>query len=519
MKEAILNELNKTTTENGMVAFKSTKNPVLDLFATIGGMRHSDEESIISLLEDAYKANPRLTCKIIFYTRDIRGGLGERKIFRTCMNWIIENDEKVAKQLIPIISEYGRWDDLYIFNNTSLDNEMWDYLKHIFAEDLAQMAHGRKDVTLLAKWLKTPDASSKTTRRLGIETAIKMRKDHSVYKFKRDLKALRKYIDICERHMSLNEWDEINYENLPSRAHLVHSNAFRMHDGDRYDEYIKSVNDGKAKMNSSTLYPYDIVKPFIQNLYMRGHNAKVNIEALNAMWENLPNYATDSNLLIVADVSGSMTVNNFFPISVSVSLAMYYADKNTGIFNNIFMTFSEHPEFVKIKGDTLAKKVKNIINASWGFNTDIEAVFKKLLKLALENEISEEDMPKQIVIISDMQFDQAAGNFDVSFLEDIDKMYDEYGYERPNIIFWNANSSKVAFHALEDAKGIQLLSGASASAFKLLVDSLNMTPLEMMMKALSAERYDLVDKALDKAGFIKTGDLFQNINKSFIGDH
>jgi hypothetical protein len=270
-----------------------------------------------------------------------------------------------------------------------------------------------------------------------------------------------------------------------------------MHDGDRYDEYIKSVNDGKAKMNSSTLYPYDIVKPFIQRLYMRGHNDRVNIEALNAMWENLPNYATDSNLLIVADTSGSMTCNNLFPISVSVSLAMYYADKNTGIFNNLFMTFSEHPEFVKIEGDSLAKKVKNITNASWGFNTDIEAVFEKLLELGIRNEIPEEDMPKQIVIISDMQFDQAAGNFDVSFLEDIDKMYDEFGYERPNIIFWNANSSKVSFHALEDAKGIQLLSGSSASAFALLVDSLNMTPVEMMMNTLNKERYDLVDKTLD----------------------
>ena len=476
-------DAHRTYTENGAVALDSTFNPVLDLFSVIGALRSRSANEIIDLIDASYKVDPLMTVKIIFYARDIRGGLGERGTFRLAIKYLADNHPESMVNNIKLIPEFGRYDDLYYLVGTKLEDNMWAFMKDVHDSDLENMEAG-KPVTLLAKWMKTPDTSSKESRRLARLTSIHLGYSN-VKLYTLNLRKLRKYIKVLEVSMTNGEWNTIDYSAVPSRAAMIYRGAFTRHDNARYSEYISAVNAGKETIHADTLYPYDIY-----NKCMASCGTDPTLEAL---WNALPNYVSeDANALVMADVSGSMTWGDGMPIAVSVSLALYFAERTKGPFANLFMTFSADPQFVAIEGKTLYQKIRNIRNADWYGNTDIEAAFNRILDLAVSNNCKPEELPKSLIIISDMEFDCVADDRYNLMYDVMRKRYADAGYNIPNIVFWNVNSRHNTFQADAEQKGVQLVSGSSASSFKSLMAAVEMTPVEYMLSVINSGRYDAV---------------------------
>lgn len=473
LANAMNNDSNKTYTENGQIAYASTLNKCLDLFSTIGALRDTDTTRIQRLFADAYAENPLAATKILFYARDIREGLGERETFRKLLKYAATYHPECIKHNIHLIGEYGRYDDLYTLIGTPLENNMWLFMSKQFEDDRIAMANN-ESISLLAKWIKTADASSPKTKALGILTAQKL--NYSVYDFKRIVRAMRKYLNVVERKMTRDEWSNIEYSAVPSLAMLRYRNAFRRHDEDRFNEFINNAITGKTKINANALFPYDIVEKY---LYGDHDN-----DSLEAQWRQLPNYVDDTNVLVVADVSGSMYGR---PMATSIGLGMYFAEHNHGAFHNMFMTFSDKPTIVKLKGETIAQKIKFMENADWGCTTNLKSVFDKVLKLAISNNVPAEDLPKSILIISDMEINACCREKD--FYNTVKSEYANNGYELPNLVFWNVNSRKDTFLATAGIKGVQLVSGQSITVFKQLIQSIGMKPEELMMEIINSERY------------------------------
>ena len=469
-----------TKTENGADAKNTTDSALLDMFATIGSMRSRSEDEIIRKFELAFHEDPLGAMRCLFYARDIRGGLGERRVFRVLLPYIAEKHKSELDKNLRLVPEYGRYDDLYSLINTKLEERMWDIIATQLLKDKVNMQKGNP-VSLLAKWLKKADASSPNTRKLGIYTAQKL--GMSVYDYKRLCVKLRKYIDVVEQRMSAREWNTINYPAVPSRAMMNYRKAFARHDQERFDEYLNKVQSGEQKINSATLYPYDIV----EKILYRHEDSK----ALEAQWDNLPDYVDgDVNAVVMADVSGSMSGR---PMATSIGLAMYFAERNKGAYHNLFMTFSGNPQFVELKGNTITEKIRFISRANWQMKTDLEKALLKILDVALENHCSQKEMPKSLIIISDMEIDCCARQAHrENFYDYVSRVYEEHGYKIPNVVFWNVDSRHDVFLADKDRKGVQLVSGQSASTFKNLIGCVDKTPIEMMYSVLNSERYQAI---------------------------
>lgn len=497
--EAIKNEQKWTRTENGAVALNTTGTYLLDLFSTIGSLRQREAVEIETMVEEAYKEDPLNTVKCIFYARDVREGLGERNTFRIALKYLANNHPEAVKSNINLIAEYGRWDDIYCLVGTPCEDVMWVMVSRQFNEDIIAMNNG-KPISLLAKWLKSVDTSSEESKRLGRRGAEKLGlintqsgwKKYAPYRFY--LKTLRSYLKIVEKKMCNNDWDKINYEEVPSRASMIYRNAFNKHDEERYSEFINAVNSGEKKINASTLYPYDLLEK-----YMNRRNSWSNYwsteedSTVEALWKNLPNYVEPgTNAVVIADTSGSMTWNNGGrPINSAVGLAIYFAQRNTGAYHNLWMNFSADPSWQTIKGTKLYQILNNIDMSNWSGSTNLHAAFNLILDTAIKNHVSVDEMPKSIIVISDMEID-VCGDRNWTFYDQMRAEFAQYGYEIPQVIFWNVNSRHDIFHADSSRKGVILCSGQSTTTFKNLINSIGMTPVEYMMSVLNSKRYEAI---------------------------
>ena len=470
-----------TRTENGAVALNTTGDARLDLFGTIGSLRLAEKERITRLFAEAWKADPLFATKIVFYARDVRGGLGERQTFRTILQYMAAYHPEALRPNLDLVGVYGRYDDLYCLIGTPLEDEMWAAMKKQFEEDLQNLREGHA-LSLLAKWIKTADASSEKTRALGILTAQKL--GYSVYEFKRLVRAMRKQIGIVEALMSAGRWDEIRYSAVPSRAMMIYRKAFMKHDAERYGRFVQKAVSGEEKIHSATLYPYDIVEKV---MYMGLNGCRVaDNTALEAQWRQLPDYVErGTNALVIADTSGSMYGRQ---LATSVGLAVYFAERNTGPYHNLFMSFSGTSRIQVLKGETLAQKIRSIDMRDWEMNTNLQAAFNHVLEIAVRNHVSAEEMPKSLIVISDMEIDHC-GDRDWTFYDMMAQRFRNYGYQIPNIIFWNVDSRNDVFHADKNRKGVQLVSGQSATVFRQVMQCVGMNPVEAMEKVINSDRY------------------------------
>lgn len=482
--EAINNEVKKTYTENGATAFNTSDDALVDLYSTIGALREAEDVRILRLFDEAYKMNPLMTTKILYYSRDIREGLGERKTFRTIIKHMATYMPEALRPNLDLIGVYGRYDDLYSLIDTPLENDMWKVMKEQLDEDIKNMEQGNV-VSLLAKWIKTADASSLNTRKLGIKTALKLGYTN-IKEYKRIIRKLRKHIGVVEVLMSQNRWGEIKYSEVPSRAMMIYHGAFLRHDMERFTEFNNKAVTGEEKINSAALYPYDLIDKYVTYWLDISNKEDITVEA---QWRQLPNYvANNSSAIVMADTSGSMHGR---PLATALGLAIYFAERNTGAYKDLFMTFSSRPKYQKIKGLTLLEKLHSINMDDWQMNTDLEAAFLTVLGTAVDNKISQDEMPKAIIVISDMEIDDCA-NKDWGFYDDMRRRYAENGYEIPTVIFWNVNSRHDVFHADANRKGVQLVSGASTAVFKQLMDNIGLNAREAMERVINSERYNAI---------------------------
>lgn len=489
--EAIKNEQKWTRTENGAVALNTTSDALLDLFSTIGALRSRDITEIETKVEEAYKEDALNTVKCIFYARDVREGLGEREVPRIALNYLARKHPEAVIKNIHLIREYGRWDDIYCLVNTPVEDAMWNIVHVQLKADLNNMKEN-KPVSLLAKWLKSVDTSSAESRKLGRRTAEKLHftddryNDWRKYRpYQRLLALFRSYIKVVEKTMCANEWDKIDYEAVPSRASMIYRNAFYKHDQDRYEDFIDAVNRGEKKINASTLYPYDIIEKYCLHEWY-SYWSKKEDATVEALWKNLPNYVEPgTNAVVIADTSGSMSGG---PMNSAIGLAVYFAERNTGAYHNLWMNFSSNPSWQILKGESLCQKLHSINMDNWNGSTNLHKAFRLVLDTALNNKVSADEMPKSIIVISDMEID-ACGDKNWTFYDQMKAEFAQYGYEIPQIIFWNVNSRHDVFHADSKRKGVVLCSGQSVTTFKTLINTIGMTPVEYMMSVLGSDRY------------------------------
>ena len=388
-----------------------------------------------------------------------------------------ENSE-IGEKLVELIPVYGRWDDLLVLENTSAWGRVQSVILEQLSKDEVALIAG-ENVSLLGKWMPSINASSADSKRLGRRFAQLLGKNEREYR--KFLTALRSQIKIVEQKMCSKEWSEIDYEHLPSRAGFMYRKAFAKQDATRYAEYLSAVEKGDKKINAGTIYPYEIVENY---LYKGARNDKT----IDLMWEALPNYMEGQELngLVVADVSGSMMGT---PMAVSISLAMYIAERNPGIWKDKFITFSEKPEVQTIVGKTVGDRIRNLSQSSWGFNTDLKAVFESVLNAGIKNDVPDAEMPKKLIIVSDMQFDQACASNKRTNFEQIQKMYRKAGYEMPQLVFWNVNAIGGNVPMTIHDTGTCLVSGCSPSILKSVLGGKVITPVEVMRDAVYNERY------------------------------
>lgn len=470
-------------TANGARTLASTGQALLDFFSVSGAMRSRNEADIIKLFSNAFNEDRELAVRALFYCRDARGGQGERRTFSVCLKWLHDYHHDVFLKVFSLIPDYGYWRDLINYVNVS---EVVSLVRETLASDIANL-NANKPVSLLGKWLPSENASSKQTRNLARRWMSELHMTPKQYR--KTLSRLRESSNVVERPMSANCWDQIVYENVASKATIKYRKAFRRHDEVGYNTYLQQVASGEKTIKTSVTYPYEVVGKILEY-----GSSFQDDQTLQLVWDNLPDYfnGKQENSIVVVDTSGSMYSGQGCsrPINISVSLGIYAAQRNTGAFHNKFITFSDRPTLETLQGNNITEIIRNMSQANWGYNTNVEAVFRLLLDTAVNFNISQEEMIKKIYIISDMQFDQATTGNKTTHFRSMKKMYKEAGYELPQIVYWNVNSGKDGnYQVAHNEQGVQLVSGASPTLFEDLLKESFRTPVDFMMEVLNKPRY------------------------------
>ena len=506
VKDTILEDYNTSVTENGALGYATTGKELLDLNFAVASLRNVSEDEIILRFKKAFYENKKLAIKWAFFARDVRGGLGERRLFRIIMCFLSNESPDAVIKTLPLFAEYGRWDDLiYLLKrtvNSEVHNRIIELITIQLVEDRAKYNHS-KPISLLAKWMPSENASSEQTKKIA--SYIRKQLMLSSKEYRQMLSELRKYIDVTERKMSANEWGEIKYESVPSKANLNYKDAFMRHDEQRRKEYLEKLTKGETKINSSVLFPHEIVKRYREmcgtKSYYDPHIKKLDT-TLEEMWKALPDTVKgNDNTIVVADGSGSMQCNiggNTQALDVANALAIYFAEHSSGVFKDKYITFSNHPKFVDLSyGQTL----KDRLNIAYGHdecaNTNIEAVFNIILTTALQNNLKQEELPKNILIISDMEFDSATYcyNTNEKLFTTMSKRYEVCGYKLPRLVFWNVNSRTNTIPVRENENGVALVSGFSTNICQMVMSN-ETDPFKCLLNTLSSKRYDAVEEAL-----------------------
>lgn len=494
------NDTNYGYTENGAVKRITTNSAVYDLFAMGAAYRSRSDEDCILLFKNAYEENPTLALKCLFYIRDCRGGQGERRFFRTCFRWLAENKPSHVRHLIEYLPEYGRYDDWFELFDTPVENNVMELIRYQLMTDMASEKNG---VSLLAKWMPSENASSNDT----ITKAHKIRNYLHVTskQYRQMLSKLRKKINVLERLMSANEWDKIEFDKIPSRAGMIYRNAFARRDiiAKKYESFAKDKN---TKVNAKTLYPYEIVaKAILNNNNWYDYNFK-NLDdteraMINKYWDNLPDYLEGKkcSMMCVVDTSGSMTGRNAAaPINVAISLGLYCAERIGDPFKNHYISFSSQPQLIKTEGIDFVDKVRRIYRTNLCENTNLEAVFDLLLKVASRSNVKKEDIPETIVVISDMEIDRGAYSWRNSYswtkesapteMERIRQKWARYGLKLPKLVYWNVNARNNTI--LDAGPNVSFVSGMSPVIFKQVLTG--KTGWQLCLETICSERYSVI---------------------------
>lgn len=508
VKNTLNNEYNVSVTENGAVGYRTTGKELLDLNFAVSSLRKMSDQEVANRFMRAFCEDHILAMKWLFYARDIRGGLGERRLFRVVLESLVQSNPEMIIPVINLIPEYGRYDDLWcLLSNKEAAVVICGIVDKQLKQDWKNMLAG-KPISLLAKWMPSINASSKETKAYGKQLSKALGMNERSYR--KAISRLRKYLDVVEIKMSRKQWSEIKYEAVPSRANLIYNSAFLRNDEARRRKYLGQLEKGETKINASTLFPHDIVHKYNNGWHSRIKPQDATVEAL---WKALPNVVNGcSNTIVVADGSGSMTTtvdnqSSVTALEVANALAIYFAERSSGQFKDKYITFSERPQLVDFSNcNSLHDKLQTALCHNEVANTNIEKVFDLILDTAVNNRMSQEDLPQNILIISDMEFDGCAtcgvgvSRYSVNrptqkLFNVIAQKYENAGYKMPRLVFWNVNSRTGTIPVKENDLGVALVSGFSVSVVNMVMSG-KTDPFECLLEVLNSKRYEPIEKVL-----------------------
>ena len=499
-----MNEMKKTQdigtlvhTENGALGHKTTGKYLLDLNFSVSSLRNMREVDVASKFISAFEEDPALAMRWLFFARDVRGGMGERRLFRVCMKALAIRNSTLVEFLVPLVHIYGRWDDLWdlMYMTDGVRNAVLSVVKQQLAKDI--LAAKRNDsISLLAKWMPSVNTSSDKTRKMARDLSNSLGLTERQYR--KILSKLRSKLNVTEKMMSAKQWQDINYEAVPSQANLLYKDAFLRHDEARRNEYLESLKKGEKKINAATLFPHDVVHKY-------GWGSTLD-KAVEQLWNNLPDYVQgNGSTMVVADGSGSMCCNigdtRVTAWEVAHALAIYFAQHSKGPYKNRYITFSSSPKFVSLDGRTLLDNIRIARNHSEMTNTNIEAVFDLILDTAIRTHCKQEDIPQNILILSDMEFDTATRGGpsftspSKTLFDKIRRRWENAGYKIPRLVFWNICSRTGAIPMKENDLGVALVSGFSPSVCKMVLTN-ELDPYKALLETILDPRYDAVENAV-----------------------
>lgn len=485
---ALEEQFNYKFTENGAIALKTTGSKVYDLFAFGGAYRTRSDADCILLFKEAFEEDPTLAMKCLFYLRDCRGGQGERRFFRVCYHWLANNYPTTAIKNLPQVPNMGRWDDILCLIDTEVANPVGALIKTQLSLDM-QDAMGNKAISLLAKWMPSENAHAAETKRKA--RWIRKYLGMTSKQYRQMLSKLRTHLNVLERLMSANRWDEIEFDKIPSKAGLIYRNAFARRDiiAKKYEAFAKDKN---TKVNADTLYPYEIVEKVVTNdyYYNKFRGSDTERAMLNKYWANQKDYLNGANasMMCVIDTSGSMWGR---PLNVACSLGLYCAERMTGPFANKYISFSRRPQLIETRGFDFVDKVERIYSANLCENTNLEAVFNLLLTTIFAKKVRKKDIPKTIVVISDMEIDYMS-NWDEktaqTSMEAMREKWETYGLKLPKLVYWNVNARHNTI--LDRGPDVSFVSGCSPIIFEQVLTG--KTGIELMLEVLLGDRYKAI---------------------------
>ena len=502
----------KTTTENGAVAYATSGSKLLDFFYKVSSFRKNPVD--YSLFDEAYYQDKAMALRFLLFLRDVREGIGERDTFRKLLLHLTEIDAQIADKFLYIVnlSEYGRWDDyIYIFATTkdeSLKRYIAEILQATLDADLYNY-HNGQPYSLLAKWMPSINTSSKKTVAVGNELRKYFRMSPSQYR--KTLSKLRKGLDVLEVKLSSNKWDKVDYSHVPSLANIKYKDSFFRHDGVRRIKYLNDVASGKKKINANSMFLYDIIHAYEKNVGFDGYCMSPVDDTLENLWESQKKPKTFADTLVVRDGSGSMTLRvskNVSAMEIGDSIALYCAKNNAGVFKDKIMTFSNNPKMITVNCSTLRDNIEKLMKNTECSTTNVESVFDLILKTAKKCNARQADMPKNVLIISDMQFNAAMCDTDTfgfplrnqnvqeddTLFENIKKKYNACGYELPKLIFWNVSCYNDGIVPIQSSRnGVILLSGFSKELVDMVCCS-DLDPYKALCKQLNKPRYNVVEE-------------------------
>jgi hypothetical protein len=461
-----------TYTENGMPALTTTTDSALDFFYTIGASRG---KNIIPLFVQALEQDENLAIRTALWARDVRGGAGERQLFRDILLYLDANRPDLIARILSKVPEMGRWDDLLVIQSPEAFAVVAKMIKDQIDKEFSEFGQ-----SIASKWMNRKGPN-----------AVRLRKAWGM-----SPKQYRKFLvnttNVVENQMCAKEFSEINFEKVPSLAMARYAKAFNRRTPETFSAYMEALKNGTAKINAGAVYPYDVLKTMQQGQEVLA----------NEQWNALPNFLGNDFILPVIDVSGSMgqpAAGSLEAMDVAISLGLYLADKQQGPFSKMSMTFSEKPEFQNYSNCKSLKEMYTLARrANWGMSTNFQAVFEKILNLGIQNKIPQSEMPKYVLVLSDMEFNQADRRFNDTLTgnetahEMIKKLYQTCGYELPTIVYWNLVSRNQHVPVKADENGTILISGFSPAIMKsvLSVDTESINPRNVFLNTVMNQRYD-----------------------------
>lgn len=496
--ERLLNVLNDMLvyTENGAAGHATTGKALVDLNFSVASLRNATNEEIVKRFIPAFHEDRVLAMKWLFFMRDVRGGLGERRAFRVIMKYLATGYTDMVARLVEIMAEYGRFDDLLCLIGTPVEEKVLSYIATQLKTDVENMLN-KEGISLCAKWMPSINTSSEDSRAVAVK--LKNHMGLTAKEYRKMLAGLREYLGVIEVSMSGNCWEEINYSAVPSKANVLYRNAFLNHDKERREAFLADVVDNKAVMNAGVLMPHDIVARYVTRSGFR-----LSVDALDMslemLWKNLPDAVEGAeNVLCVVDGSGSMTcrvgTGNLTALHVSNAIGIYFAERLKGAYKNKYITFSATPKYVDLsKCITLREKLELALAHNDYTNTNLEATFDLVLATAVKNRLSQNELPQTILVISDMEFDQAtSGKANETLFATIARKYAMYGYKLPKLVFWNVNSRTGVIPVKENELGVGLVSGFSVNVCNMVLSN-ELDPYKALKKVLDGPRYEAVEK-------------------------